>query len=227
MVAYGALLPQRVLDIPQHGWVNLHFSLLPAWRGAAPVQHAIWPATGSPGRPRSGSCSSWTPGRSMRRSPNRSARTDTSGDLLERLGGQRGPTCWSQTLDGIEDGAAGRPAAAGEPDVSYAAKITVEDAEIDWTAPADEIDRLIRGTFPGAGRVDHLPRRAVQDQLGPARPPTTWRRAPWRSPSDASTSEPAPERCELGEVQARASSRWPPPTGRAGSAFGPRARLGG
>ena len=60
VVAYGALLPQSALDIPVHGWINLHFSVLPSWRGAAPVQHAIGPATRSPARPRSGSSRSST-----------------------------------------------------------------------------------------------------------------------------------------------------------------------
>ncbi len=49
VVAYGALIPQSALDIPVHGWVNLHFSLLPAWRGAAPVQHSIWAGDGITG----------------------------------------------------------------------------------------------------------------------------------------------------------------------------------
>ena len=65
VTAYGALIPQTALDIPEHGWVNLHFSLLPAWRGAAPVQHAILHGDDMTGATTSSSSASWTPARCM------------------------------------------------------------------------------------------------------------------------------------------------------------------
>jgi methionyl-tRNA formyltransferase len=148
VVAYGALLPQRVLDIPAHGWVNLHFSLLPAWRGAAPVQRAILAGDQVTG------ATTFRIVLELDAGPTYAAVTepirpdDTSGDLLHRLS-LSGATLLVETLDAIEAGAEPQPQPDAE--VSYASKINVEDAMINWARPADELDRLIRGSAPAPG----------------------------------------------------------------------------
>ncbi|MFD3871522.1 methionyl-tRNA formyltransferase [Streptomyces sp. NPDC058623] len=149
VVAYGALLPKSALDIPRHGWVNLHFSLLPAWRGAAPVQHAVMAGDEVTG------ASTFRIEEGLDTGPvfgilTEDVRpTDTSGDLLTRLA-FAGAGLLAATMDGIEDGtlrAVEQPADG----VSHASKITVEDARIDWAAPALRVDRVVRGCTPAPG----------------------------------------------------------------------------
>jgi methionyl-tRNA formyltransferase len=149
VVAYGALLPQRLLDIPAHGWVNLHFSLLPAWRGAAPVQHSIMA-----GDQVTGACTfrivkALDAGPVFDQITEEIGATDTAGDLLSRLA-DRGAELLLATMDGL---AAGTATATEQPDLeaSYASKLTVEDAQLDWDRPAVELDRLIRGCQPAPG----------------------------------------------------------------------------
>ncbi|MET9777068.1 methionyl-tRNA formyltransferase [Streptomyces sp. NPDC006367] len=149
VVAYGALLPRVALDVPVHGWVNLHFSLLPAWRGAAPVQHALMAGDEITG------ASTFLIEEGLDSGPvfgtvTETVRpTDTSGDLLTRLA-FAGAGLLAATMDGIEDGslkAVPQPAEG----VTLAPKITVEDARIDWTAPALRVDRVVRGCTPAPG----------------------------------------------------------------------------
>lgn len=149
VVAYGALLPRVALDIPAHGWVNLHFSLLPAWRGAAPVQHAIMAGDQITG------ASTFLIEEGLDSGPvygtvtEEVRPTDTSGDLLTRLA-FAGSGLLLATMDGIEDGslkAVPQPADG----VSLAPKITVEDARVDWAAPALRVDRVVRGCTPAPG----------------------------------------------------------------------------
>ncbi|MFJ9410177.1 methionyl-tRNA formyltransferase [Streptomyces sp. NPDC101393] len=149
VVAYGALLPKSALDIPTKGWVNLHFSLLPAWRGAAPVQHAVLAGDEMTG------ASTFQIEEGLDSGPvfgvltEEVRPTDTSGDLLTRLA-FAGAGLLSATMDGIEDGtlqAVPQPAGG----VSLAPKIEVEDAKVDWSAPALRVDRLIRGCAPAPG----------------------------------------------------------------------------
>ncbi len=151
VVAYGALLPQRVLDIPRHGWVNLHFSVLPAWRGAAPVQRAILAGDQVSGATTFRIVLELDAGPIFASVTEPIRPGDTSGDLLHRLS-LSGAHLLVSTLDGIEDGTL-TPSPQPETDaqVSYASKITVDDAEIDWKQPADVIDRLIRACFPAPG----------------------------------------------------------------------------
>ena len=149
VVAYGNLVPQPALDIPVHGWVNLHFSLLPAWRGAAPVQHAIMAGDEVTG------ASTFRLERGLDTGPvygvlTEAIRpTDTAGDLLVRLA-EAGAGLLVATLDGIErqELVARRQPAEG---VSLAPKIEVKDARIDWSRPALAIDRLVRGCTPAPG----------------------------------------------------------------------------
>ena len=151
VVAYGALLPQRVLDIPRHGWINLHFSLLPAWRGAAPVQHAILAGDQLTGATTFQIVLELDAGPIFAtvREPIRP--TDTAGDLLHRLS-LRGARILVDTLNGIEDGTlTPTPQPETDAQVSYASKINVEDAHIDWTQPGEVVDRLIRACTPAPG----------------------------------------------------------------------------
>ena len=151
VVAYGALLPQRVLDIPQHGWVNLHFSLLPAWRGAAPVQHAILAGNKTTGATTFRIVLELDAGPVVATVTEPIRPDDTAGDLLHRLS-VSGARLLVTTLDGIEDGTlTPTPQPESDGQLSYASKISVDDARIDWKEPADVVDRLIRACFPAPG----------------------------------------------------------------------------
>jgi methionyl-tRNA formyltransferase len=151
VVAYGALLPQRVLDIPRHGWVNLHFSLLPAWRGAAPVQHAILAGDQMTGATTFQIVLELDAGPIFATVTEPIRPHDTAGDLLHRLS-LSGARLLVETLDGIEDGTlTPTPQPETNSQVSYASKINVEDARIDWTQAAEVVDRLIRACAPAPG----------------------------------------------------------------------------
>jgi methionyl-tRNA formyltransferase len=149
VTAYGALLPQSVLDIPGHGWVNLHFSVLPAWRGAAPVQHAILHGDDITGATAFQLVKEMDAGPvfGVLTEPIRPA--DTAGDLLGRLA-EAGAGLLVATLDGIEDGTL-RAVPQPAEQVSYAPKLTPEDARVDWARPAHLIDRQIRACTPDPG----------------------------------------------------------------------------
>ena len=168
VVAYGALLPQSALDIPTHGWVNLHFSILPAWRGAAPVQRALWAGDEITGATTFRIVKALDAGPTFGVVTERVRPEDTSGDLLARLA-EAGAPLLTATLDGIESGELeARP--QPEEGVSLAPKISVEEAEVVWTEPAWAVDRRIRACTPAPGRLDHAGRRARQARPGPARP---------------------------------------------------------
>lgn len=149
VVAYGALLPRVALDIPAHGWVNLHFSLLPAWRGAAPVQHSIMAGDAITG------ASTFLIEEGLDSGPvygtvtEEIRQTDTSGDLLTRLA-FAGSGLLAATMDGIADGTLKAVPQPSE-GITVAPKITVEDARVDWAAPALRVDRVVRGCHPAPG----------------------------------------------------------------------------
>jgi len=154
VTAYGALLPQAALDIPARGWINLHFSVLPAWRGAAPVQHAILHGDDVTG------ATTFRIVRELDAGPVYGVVTeavrpdDTAGDLLERLS-TAGAELLVATLDGIESGeleAREQPADG----ISLAPKITPADAEVDWRKPAIAIGRQIRACTPEPGAWTQL-----------------------------------------------------------------------
>ena len=166
VVAYGALVPPAALDVPAHGWVNLHFSLLPAWRGAAPVQHALMA-----GDEVTGACT-FRLEQGLDTGPVFGLVTepigprDTAGDLLDRLA-VSGSRLLVATLDGI---AAGTLVAEPQPaeGVSLAPRIETADARVDWDLPAHVVDRRVRGLTPAPGawttwRGDGL-------RLGPVQP---------------------------------------------------------
>jgi len=154
VTAYGALIPQEALDIPAHGWVNLHFSLLPAWRGAAPVQHAIQHGDDVTG------ATTFQIVRALDAGPVYGVLTepirpaDTAGDLLERLS-IAGAELLVATLDGI---GAGELEAREQPadGVSLAPKVSPADAQVDWRAPAIAIDRQVRACTPEPGAWTQL-----------------------------------------------------------------------
>jgi methionyl-tRNA formyltransferase len=149
VVAYGALLPKAALEIPRHGWVNLHFSLLPAWRGAAPVQHAVLHGDDVTG------ATTFLIGEGLDDGPVYGVVTeqirprDTSGDLLGRLA-VSGARLLVATMDGVEDGSL-RPVPQAGDGVSAAPKLTADDARVDWAAPALRVDRLVRACTPAPG----------------------------------------------------------------------------
>lgn len=149
VTGYGALLPQQALDIPPHGWINLHFSVLPAWRGAAPVQHAILHGDDVTGATTFRIVRELDAGPvfGLLTEPIRPA--DTAGELLERLS-LAGAELLVATLDGIEAGSLeARPQSADG--VSVAPKIGQPDARVRWGHPAQAVDRLIRACTPVPG----------------------------------------------------------------------------
>jgi methionyl-tRNA formyltransferase len=154
VTAYGALLPQSVLGIPRHGWVNLHFSVLPAWRGAAPVQHAILHGDDITG------ATTFQIVRELDAGPVFGVLTepvrpaDTAGDLLGRLA-VSGAELLVATLDAIEDGTV-RALPQSAEGVSLAPKLTPQDARVDWKLPAHLIDRQIRACTPDPGAWTEL-----------------------------------------------------------------------
>lgn len=149
VVAFGALIPPDALAVPRCGWVNLHFSLLPAWRGAAPVQRALMAGDEITG------ASTFRLEEGLDTGPIYGVVTepigprDTSGDLLERLA-VSGARLLVATLDGIEDGTV---VARPQPDegVSQAPRVEVDDVRVPWPAPAAQVDRLIRAATPAPG----------------------------------------------------------------------------
>ncbi len=162
-VAYGALLPPAALAVPRLGWVNLHFSLLPAWRGAAPVQHAVLAGDEVTG------ATTFLIEQGMDTGPVFGMLTeqvrpaDTSGDLLARLA-EAGAGLLVATIDGLASGTLTAVPQASE-GVSHAPKITVDDARVDWTAPALRVDRLVRACTPAPGAWTTF--RGKRVKLGP------------------------------------------------------------
>lgn len=166
VVAYGALLRDELLAVPRLGWINLHFSVLPAWRGAAPVQAAIAAGDEVTG------ATTFLIERPLDSGPVYGVLTeavrpiDTAGDLLARLA-DAGAGLLETTLDGIEDGAL---TAVPQPTdgVTIAPKVTVEDARVRWDLPAHVVDRRIRAVSPNPGAWTEIGDLRVK--LGPVVP---------------------------------------------------------
>ena len=149
VTAYGALIPQAALDIPRHGWVNLHFSLLPAWRGAAPVQHAILHGDDITGATTFRLVAELDAGPVYGMVTEPVGPRDTAGDLLTRLA-VSGAELLVQTLNGIEAGQL-EPRPQPADGVSYAPKLTPDDAQVRWDVPAHAVSRRIRACTPAPG----------------------------------------------------------------------------
>ena len=163
IVAYGALIPQAVLDIPAHGWINLHFSLLPRWRGAAPVQRAVLAGDVVTGAVTFELVAELDAGDLYSTIEEPIMALDTSGDLLERLS-WRGAELLVQTLDDIAAGAS--PTPQPEHGSTHAAKLTAADGRIGWHHHAELIDRQIRACTPAPGAWTYF--RGERFKLGPA-----------------------------------------------------------
>ena len=148
IVAYGGLVPKAALGVPRHGWINLHFSLLPAWRGAAPVQRSVIAGDDITG------AATFLLEEGLDTGPVFGTLTetvrpeDTAGDLLERLS-RSGAVLLTQTLSAVESGKA--VAVPQQGDVSLAPKLTLDDGRLDWTQPALAINRRSRGVTPEPG----------------------------------------------------------------------------
>ena len=186
ITAYGALIPQSVLDIPAQGWVNLHFSLLPAWRGAAPVQHAILHGDDITGATTFRLVKELDAGPVFGVVTESIRPDDTAGELLGRLA-VSGADLLVATLDVIESGQLeARPQPAEG--VSLAPKITAEDARVRWDQPAIAVDRQIRATTPSPGAWTMLGEARVK--LWPVGP----------VPDNATPGDPVPDNAGPGDA---------------------------
>lgn len=166
VVAYGALVPPALLDLPRFGWVNLHFSLLPAWRGAAPVQHALLHGDEVTG------ASTFRIEEGLDTGPVYGTLTetvrpdDTAGVLLDRLA-RAGAGLLLATLDGLASGdVVGVPQPADG--VSHAPRLTPEDGRVRWAHAATAVDRRVRACTPAPGAWTTWSGSRVK--LGPVRP---------------------------------------------------------
>lgn len=233
VIAYGALIPRKALDIPAHGWVNLHFSLLPAWRGAAPVQRAVMAGDEVTG------AATFQIEEGLDTGPVFGVLTetvrprDTAGDLLERLA-VAGAGLLVATIDGIEDGTI--EARPQPPEgVSLAPKVTVEEARVEWSLPALAVDRRIRGVTPepGAWTTWHGERLGI----GPVQPVAAGQGAP---PDPGDRLEPgelrvtrravlvgtATDPVQLGDVRPAGRRAMPAADWARGTRPGPGERVG-
>lgn len=208
VVAYGNLIPAAALAIPAYGWINLHFSLLPAWRGAAPVQHAILAGDEITG------ASTFRLEKGLDTGPVFGTLTETirpgetSGMLLNRLA-DAGAALLLATLDGIESGRLA-PITQAAHGVSLAPKITVEQAEIDFARPGFAVDRLIRACTPAPGAWTTI--RGERLKLGPVIPdPAEPRLAPGvlRAAKSSVHVGTATDPVRLGEVHALGKRAMP------------------
>ena len=149
VVAYGALLRDGLLAVPRHGWINLHFSLLPAWRGAAPVQAAIAAGDEVTGATTFQIEPALDSGPVYGVVTETIRATDTAGDLLDRLS-VSGAALLETTMDGVADGRLS-PVPQPSDGVTIAPKVTVDDARVRWDLPAHVVERRIRAVTPNPG----------------------------------------------------------------------------
>lgn len=226
VVAYGALIPEVALRIPTYGWINLHFSLLPAWRGAAPVQRAIMAGDDVTG------ATTFRLEEGLDTGPVYGVLTepigprDTAGDLLHRLA-TAGARLLVDTLDGIEAGSLAPQPQPAE-GVSLAPRLTTADAHIDWRLPATIVDRRIRACTPAPGAWTLL--NSERLGLGRVRPLTEPTAA--LGPGELSIGKQsvlvgtATTPVELGEVRAAGRRPTPAPDWARGARPSPGQRLG-
>ena len=149
VVAYGALLPAIALAVPRWGWVNLHFSLLPAWRGAAPVQAALRAGDEVTGASTFLIEEGLDTGPVFGITTEAVQPTDTAGTLLERLA-TSGAMLLESTMDGLASNSIHAVPQSAD-GISYAPKVTVDDARVPWDRPAHAVDRMVRSVTPYPG----------------------------------------------------------------------------
>lgn len=165
VVAYGLLIPERLLQVPVYGWINLHFSLLPHWRGAAPVQHAI-----ASGAHKTG-LATFQIEKGLDTGPVFDVEAvdirhrETAGELLERLSYQ-GASLLARTLSSIGDGSAKPAPQVGE--ATHAPQLQAADGKLDLSRTAAELDAHIRGVTPAPGAWTTWDGERVK--IGPAVP---------------------------------------------------------
>jgi methionyl-tRNA formyltransferase len=225
VVAYGALLPVAVLDVPPHGWVNLHFSLLPAWRGAAPVQHAILSGDEITGATTFRITAGLDEGPVFGTLTEEIRPSDTAGDLLGRLA-RAGSALLTATIDGIADGSLAAVAQPGS-GVSLAPRLSPDDGRVRWDHPALAVDRRIRACTPAPGAWTTDP-GGDRLKLGPVRLRTDVVLAPAELRVDrhevlVGTSTHA---VELGDVAAAGKRLMPAADWARGARLAAGARLG-
>ncbi|MFC4336856.1 methionyl-tRNA formyltransferase [Salininema proteolyticum] len=184
VVAYGNLVPPAALAIPRHGWINLHFSLLPAWRGAAPVQRAVMAGDEITGASVFQLEAGLDTGPVYGMSTEQIRPRDTSGDLLARLA-DSGAKLTADVVDAIAEGRASATPQPGD-GVSLAPKITAEDARVRWTDPAFAVDRRVRAVTPAPGAWTTW--RGERFRLGPV---TVDREGPSLAPGEVAVGKKA------------------------------------
>ncbi|TPW71026.1 methionyl-tRNA formyltransferase [Schumannella sp. 10F1B-5-1] len=148
VVAYGGLIREPLLSAPRLGWINLHFSLLPAWRGAAPVQHALIAGDETTGASVFRLVEELDAGPLLATEATPVGRHSTAGELLTRLA-DSGAELLTRTVDGLADGTLAAVEQQGEP--SFAPKLTLDDGRLDWTRPGAELVARLRGVTPEPG----------------------------------------------------------------------------
>ena len=171
VVAYGLILPQAILDAPRLGCMNMHASLLPRWRGAAPIHRAIMAGDEMTGVQAMMMEAGLDTGPVLATEQTRIFPFDTTGTVHDRLAGLAADLAVT-ALAGLADGSL-VPQAQPEDGVTYAHKVTAEDQRVDWTKPAAEVDCQIRGLSPFPGAHESL------DE-----PPRSWgsRGSTWHAP---------------------------------------------
>ncbi|PST49603.1 methionyl-tRNA formyltransferase [Bifidobacterium callitrichos] len=201
VIAYGNILPKAVLDAVPLGWYNLHFSNLPAWRGAAPVQRSIWAGDRVTG------ADVFKVGEGLDDGPVIATMSveltgrETSGELLDRLA-REGAPMYVDALASVGEGTAVfTPQPEGE--FEYAHKITVDDARIDFTLPVEAIDRQIRACTPAPGAWCELHPEGID--MGTAKPLTLHILA--ARPADLANPN-APATLAPGELRAGKKNVW-------------------
>ncbi len=204
VVAYGSLIPATLLTVPPHGWVNLHFSLLPAWRGAAPVQHAVMAGDDVTGATTFQLEAGLDTGPVFGVITEPIGEQDTSGDVLGRLAGS-GARLLVRTLDGIQSGEL-HAQHQRDDGVSYAPKLTTDDARIDWSTPAVRIDRLVRACTPAPGAWTSF--RGDRLKIGPVR------QRPDFAQLDAGVLEVSPDAVLVGTASHAVALGWVQAPGR-------------